>query len=75
MKINILKKGDKVLFVNHQFVAVQRKNGEVDLIPLSVDENNVPIVDIQNIVTISYGDNSIEASAKTENGEITVTTF
>lgn len=75
MKINVLKKGDKVLFVNQQFIAVQRKNGEVDLIPLLLDEKNIPFVDIGNIVTISYGDNTIEASVDGENGEISITTF
>ena len=33
MKLGLMNKGDKVLFVNDRFVAIQRKNGEVDLIP------------------------------------------
>ena len=33
MKIGILKKGDKVLTITAEFIAVQRKNGEVDIIP------------------------------------------
>lgn len=34
MKINILNKGDKVLNVNENFIAVERKNGEVDIVPI-----------------------------------------
>ena len=39
MKINILNKGDKVLNVTENFIAVERKNGEVDIVPLAKDEN------------------------------------
>lgn len=35
MKINVMSKGDKVLNVTSELVAIQRKNGEVDIIPLS----------------------------------------
>ena len=38
MKIGVLKKGDQVLNVTPEFIAVQRKNGEVDIIPLVKDE-------------------------------------
>ena len=38
MKINVLKKGDRVISVTSEFVAVQRKNGEVDIVPLIRDE-------------------------------------
>ena len=32
IRIEVLKKGDKVLSVTSEFIAVQRKNGEVDLL-------------------------------------------
>lgn len=38
MTIGILKKGDSVLNVTPEFIAVQRKNGEVDIVPLLKDE-------------------------------------
>ena len=38
MKIGIMKKGDKVLTITAEFIAVQRKNGEVDIIPMVKDE-------------------------------------
>ena len=56
MKIGVLKKGDQVLNVTPEFIAVQRKNGEVD---------------IEKIVTIGYGNNTVQASTD----EIMVTTF
>lgn len=31
MKIGVLRKGDQVLSVTLEFIAVQRKNGEVDI--------------------------------------------
>lgn len=70
MKIGILKKGDKVLNVTSEFIAVQRKNGEVDVIPMVKDKMGLR-VDIEGIVTIGYGENIVEAST----GEVVVTTF
>ena len=59
MKINVMSKGDKVLNVTSELVAIQRKKGEVDIIPLISDETGVRI-DTENIVTIGYGNNSVE---------------
>lgn len=70
MKIGILKKGDKVLSVTSDFIAVQRKNGEVDVVPMIKDEMGLR-VDIEGIVTIGYGENIVKVSA----GDVVVTTF
>lgn len=59
MKINVMSKGDKVLNVTSELVAIQRKNGEVDIIPIISDESGTRI-DTENIVTIGYGNNSVE---------------
>lgn len=60
MKINILNKGDKVINVTTDFIAVERINGEVDIIPL-VKEDNGLWVDIENITTIGYGNNTVQS--------------
>ena len=70
MKIGILKKGDSVLSVTPEFIAVQRKSGEVDIVPLIKDESGIR-VDIENIVTIGYGNNIVQV----ENDDVVVTTF
>ena len=70
IKIGVLKKGDQVLNVTSEFIAVQRKNGEVDILPLVKDEMGLR-VDIEEIVTIGYGNNPVQAS----DNEIVVTTF
>lgn len=59
MKINVMNKGDKVLNVTSEIIAIQRRNGEVDIIPLTRDELGVRI-DIERIVTIGYGNNAVE---------------
>lgn len=59
MKINVMSKGDEVLNVTSELVAIQRKNGEVDIIPIISDESGTRI-DTENIVTIGYGNNSVE---------------
>lgn len=70
MTISILKKGDHVISVTSDFIAVERKNGEVDIIPLSKDGATLRI-DSENIVTIGYGDNIVQ----TQSGDVTITTF
>lgn len=70
MKINVLKKGNKVINVTSEFIVVQRKNGEVDIIPLIRDGIGLR-VDIENIVTVGYGNNTVQA----ETDDIVVTTF
>lgn len=70
MTIGILKKGDSVLNVTPEFIAVQRKNGEVDIVPLLKDETGLRI-DVENIVTIGYGNNTVQATKD----DVVVTTF
>ena len=70
MKIGVLKKGEQVINVTPHFIAFKRKNGEVDIIPLVKDEMGLR-VDIEKIVTIGYGNNTVQASTD----EIMVTTF
>ena len=70
MKINVLKKGDRVISVTSEFVAIQRKNGEVDIVPLIRDGTGLRVA-IENIVTIGYGNNTVEAATD----DVVVTTF
>ena len=70
MLIGIMKKGDRVLSVTTEFIAVERKNKEVDIIPLTKEDGALRI-DTENIVTIGYGNNIVQAT----DGDVTVTTF
>ena len=70
MTIGILKKGDHVISITSEFLAVERKNGEVDIIPIVKDGDNLR-VDVENIVTIGYGDNVVQSTV----GDVTITTF
>ena len=70
MKIGIMKKGDKVISITSEFIAVELKNGEVDVIPIVSDETGLR-VDIEHIVTIGYGNNTVSV----ESDDVVVTTF
>ena len=72
MKIEILKKGDSVLFVNQGLVAINRKSGEVDLFKLYFDDDGLPRIDIENVLTIGYGNNSVTTIV---DDNTTITTF
>ena len=70
MTIGILKKGDSVLNVTAEFFEVQRKNGEVDIVPLLKDESGLRVY-VVIIVTIGYGNNTVQATKD----DVVVTTF
>ena len=70
MLIGVLKKGDHVINVTSEFIAVERKNGEVDIIPIYKEGERFR-VDQENIITIGYGDNIVQ----TQSGDVTITTF
>ncbi len=76
MKVKILKKGDSVISVSGNLIAVQRKNGEVDIIPIIPDENSFPMIDTEHIVTIAYGSSSVESKVHNSSGDdVTLFTF
>lgn len=70
MTIGVLKKGDHVINVTSEFIAVERKNGEVDIIPL-IRDGEAFRVDSENIVTIGYGGHIVQTKAD----DLTITTF
>lgn len=70
MFIGVMKKGDRVISVTSELIAVERKNGEVDIIPLTKDETGLR-VDIEGIVTIGFGNNVV----KTSTGDVEVIIF
>ena len=71
MQIGVLKKGDSVLNVTGEFIAVKRKNGEVDIIPFMKEETGWR-VNLEELVTIGYGENTV--TFETENG-VQITNF
>lgn len=71
MKVNIMQDGDRVIGVTNEFVAVERASGEVDIVPLFREDNRIR-VDTQHILTIGYGENTVQV--QTEDG-VTITTF
>ena len=59
MKIDVMRKGDCVINVTSEFLEKRRKNGEVDIIPIIKGEIGLR-VDLENIVTIGFGNNTVE---------------
>jgi hypothetical protein len=49
MTIRVMRKGDHVINVTSEFVAIERKNGEVDIIPLHKDGETFRL-DAENVV-------------------------
>ena len=59
LKINILKKGDSVIFMNERVLAVKRKNGTVDLFRIAFTQDDL-YVDPVRMAVIGYGEGLIE---------------
>ena len=74
MTLKLLNKGDSVINVTESMIAIKRKNGGVDIIPL-VFSDGPPRIDSDNIITISYGMNTVETVIDGEHGDVTVVTF
>ncbi len=70
--INILKKGDEILTITERFLAVKRKNGEVDIFNVLYESNDF-LIDPVKAATIGYGEGSI--SKTLDDGETTLFAF
>lgn len=72
IKFEILKKGDTVLNVWENHIAVKKKSGEVEIFQFYIDKDGLPRLS-ENTVLITQGNGSI--SAETTDGDMTITTF
>lgn len=72
IKFEILKKGDTVLNVWENHIAVKKKSGEVEIFQFYVDEEGLPRLS-ENTILVTQGNGSI--SAGTTNSDVTITTF
>lgn len=72
IKFEILKKGDTVLNVWENHIAVKKKSGEVEIFQFYIDEEGLPRLS-ENTVLITQGNGSV--SAETTDGDVTITTF
>ena len=72
IKFGILKKGDTVLNVWDNHIAVKKKNGDVEIYHFYLDDEGLPRL-AENTVLVTQGDGSI--SAKAGDGSVEVMTF
>jgi len=68
--INILNKGDTVIHINEQFLAVKRKDGTVDIYNVAFSDEGL-IVDPVKSACIGYGKGTVEMNGqKAETGRV-----
>lgn len=72
IKFEILKKGDTVLNVWENHIAVKKKSGEVEIFQLFLDEEGLPRLS-DNTILVTKGNGSV--SAKADGSTIEITTF
>ena len=73
IEIKILSKGDSVLEINERFLAIKRKNGEVDIYKVLFNEEGELAIDPVKSAVIGFGDGVV--SKKLDDGDTTVFTF
>ena len=72
IKFGILRKGDTVLNVWDNHIAVKKKNSDVEIYQFYLDDEGLPRL-AENTVLVTQGDGSI--SAKAGDGSVEVMTF
>lgn len=72
VKIEILKKGDTVLNVWENHIAILKKSGEVEIFTVEIDDDGLPRIAKPSYL-VTYGKGSI--SATIDGTDIEVTTF
>ena len=73
IKINILKKGDEVISLNENFLAVKRKSGTIDVYKVLFNESGEIGIDPVKLADIGFGEGLVEKTM--EDGETKVFTF
>lgn len=72
VRFEILKKGDTVLNVWDNNIAIKRKNGEVEIVHYDLGEDGLPRIS-NNSILITQGDGIVRA--KSEDSSFEVGTF
>ena len=60
LTLRILKSGDRVISVNSNNIAIERENGEVEIMPVVIDESGFPSIDTTHTLKITYGSGAAE---------------
>lgn len=60
LTLRILRSGDRVISVNSNNIAIERENGEVEIMPVVIDESGFPSIDTAHILKITYGSGAAE---------------
>ncbi len=73
IEAKLLGKGDSVIAVNEKFLAIKRKNGEVDIFKVGFTDEEAFVVDPIKAATITFGEGIVTKTS--EDGETTYFTF
>lgn len=72
VRFEILKKGDNVLNVWDNNIAIKRKNGDVEILHYDLNDDGLPRIS-NNSILITQGDGIVKA--KTDDSSLEVGTF
>lgn len=72
IKFEILKKGDTVLNIWENHIAIKKKSGEIEIYQFFLDEEGLPRLS-ENTILVTYGNGSI--SARSDGSTVEITTF
>ena len=71
--LKLLNKGDSVLEINERFLAIKRKNGDVDIYKIFFTDQDELVVDPIKMTVITYGDGIVTKDS--DDGETTYFSF
>lgn len=75
IKIEALDQGDDVIGFSENRIAIKKKSGELEILTLTYDENNVPRIEDRSVLITYKSSSAIKASIIDEGGNFEVGSF
>jgi len=75
IKIEILDHGDEVIGFSDNRIAVKKQSGELEIVTLVYDENNIPRIDEKNVLITFKSSSAVKASITDDGGDFEIGSF
>ncbi|MGG2041288.1 hypothetical protein [Burkholderia gladioli] len=75
IKIEALEKGDEIIGFSENRIAIKKETGELEILTLTFDENNVPRIDERNILITFKTGSTIKSSIVDDSGSFEIGSF
>lgn len=75
IKIELLDQGDQVIGFSENKIAVKKESGELEILTLTYDENNIPRIEERSVLITFKSSSIVKTSIIDDRGEFEVGSF